>query len=63
MPKGHCPECDADIPFNGAVKTGLEVTCRNCGAFLKVISVSPIEMDWADTDWDDDWDDDDDDDF
>lgn len=68
MPKGYCPECDAEIRFDGSPRKGHEVTCHKCGAFLKVSSESPIELDWADEDLDDeDWedfdDDDEDDDF
>lgn len=62
MAKAHCPECDSEIKFNSSPRKGYEVTCRSCGADLKVVGESPIELDWADEDdWDDDWDDDDDD--
>jgi lysine biosynthesis protein LysW len=64
MTKGFCPECDSSINFGSNLRKGLLVTCPNCGAYLKVISESPIELDWADDDWDDydedeDFDDDD----
>ncbi len=59
MAKAHCPECDNEIKFNGPPRKGYEVTCPSCGAFLKVVGESPIELDWADDDWDDDWDEDD----
>jgi uncharacterized paraquat-inducible protein A len=57
MPTGHCPECDGAINLGSSLRKGLQVTCPKCGAFLKVISESPIELDWADDDWDDDDDD------
>lgn len=61
--KAFCPECDTEISLNGPPRIGHEVTCHNCGAFLKVSGLSPIELDWAGDDWDDeDWEDYDDDD-
>jgi lysine biosynthesis protein LysW len=61
MANGFCPECDSEIKFKEAPRKGFEVSCRSCGANLKVIGESPIELDWADEDLDDDWDDDEDD--
>jgi lysine biosynthesis protein LysW len=54
MTTGHCPECDGAINLGSKLRKGLLVTCSKCGAYLKVISESPIELDWADDDWDDD---------
>lgn len=64
MSKGYCPECDGSIKLGSSLRKGLLVTCPGCGAFLRVISESPIELDWADDDLeeeelDDDFDDDD----
>jgi lysine biosynthesis protein LysW len=53
MTKGYCPECDADIRFDVAPRVGDLVTCPSCGASLKVVGESPIELDWADDTWDD----------
>ena len=58
MTAGYCPECDSTLPIGRAVE-GLRVTCPQCGAYLEVISVSPLEFDWADDDEDDDIDEDD----
>lgn len=60
MPTGYCPECDTDIKFNSSPRKGQEVSCPGCGAYLKVASESPIELDWADDGWED-FDEDDDD--
>jgi lysine biosynthesis protein LysW len=42
-----CPECDAEIPFNTAPKLRQQVRCEKCQSFLLVISLSPIQLDWA----------------
>jgi hypothetical protein len=63
MPKGYCPECDADVKFNKIPRIGFEIICPGCGAPLKVIADAPIELDWADEaldDYDDPDDEDDD---
>ncbi len=53
MTKGYCPECDADVRFDVAPQIGSLVTCPSCGASLKVVGESPIELDWAEDIWDD----------
>ena len=53
MPKGFCPECDADVKFKNIPRIGFEIVCPDCGAPLKVISDAPIELDWADESLDD----------
>lgn len=47
MPKGYCIECDTPIKLGNSPTKGQQVTCVKCGAFLEVVSVSPIELDWA----------------
>ena len=55
-----CPECDSPIDVDEFdVDIGDELTCSECGSFLRVSSDSPLEFELAD---DDDVDDDDDDD-
>ena len=40
-----CPECDAEIDVDeGDVDEGDSLSCDECGAGLKVISVSPLEL-------------------
>ena len=52
MEMGFCPECDADISVGSKPSIGQQITCASCGAFLRIISLSPIEIDWADDDFD-----------
>ncbi|GIV77857.1 hypothetical protein FKZ61_001635 [Litorilinea aerophila] len=68
MATARCIECDEEIELGTRVRLGLQVTCENCGAELEVVSVNPLELDWAyeeDEEWDEDEDEeyDDDDDF
>lgn len=54
-----CPECDSPIDVDEFdVDIGDELTCSECGSFLRVASDSPLEFELADDDIDDDEDDD-----
>ena len=59
----YCPECDGRITLNPHAALGQKITCPHCDADLEVISLEPLELDWAyDWSWDEeeDYDDDDD---
>ena len=58
----YCPDCDTRITLNPHVRLGQRFRCYECDAELEVISVDPLEVDWADI-WDDDDQDQDDDDW
>lgn len=46
-----CPECDSPIDVDEAdVDIGDELTCSECGSFLRVASDSPLEFELADED-------------
>jgi alpha-aminoadipate/glutamate carrier protein LysW len=69
MPIAVCPGCDEDIHIPGRPTLGQLVTCEHCGSQFEVISVQPLELDWAfdeleddedSDDWDDEEDEDDD---
>jgi lysine biosynthesis protein LysW len=47
MVVGSCPECDADINFRVEPREGQKITCPNCDAYLVVIGLHPIELDWV----------------
>jgi lysine biosynthesis protein LysW len=59
MAIANCIECDEEIEISGRPRLGQKVTCTNCGAELEVASINPLELDWAEEDYDDDWEDDD----
>jgi lysine biosynthesis protein LysW len=43
---GHCPECDSRVNVGENPHEGQKVTCQNCWAYLHIIGLSPIELDW-----------------
>lgn len=46
-----CPECDSPIDVDESdVDIGDELTCTECGSFLRVASDSPLEFELADED-------------
>jgi lysine biosynthesis protein LysW len=49
----RCPECDSTIVFSTKMKLGKSIECPECGVMLEVISLSPLELDYAlgDDDW------------
>lgn len=54
-----CPECDATLDLEPEdVDIEDRLSCDDCGASLKVISTSPLEVELDDDDDDDDFDDD-----
>lgn len=49
-----CPECDSPIDVDERdVDIGDELTCSECGSFLRVAHDSPLEFELADEDEDD----------
>jgi len=56
-----CPECDATLDIEPEdVELDDRLSCDDCGASLKISSMSPLEVELDDEDEDDDLDDDDD---
>ncbi len=53
MAGGYCPDCGIKIALGRDPKKGQKVTCPKCSAYLEVILISPIELDWAYDDEDD----------
>lgn len=46
-----CPECDSPIDVDEFdVDIGDELTCSECGSFLRVANDSPLEFELADED-------------
>lgn len=57
MPYTTCPSCDKEMPISGRPKMGDTVTCGSCGSEFEVVNTNPLELDWAEKEYDDeDWD-------
>ena len=64
MGSAYCPDCDGRIVLNPHANLGQKLTCPHCDAELEVISLNPLELDWAyDWIWDEDEEDEDEDDW
>jgi DNA-directed RNA polymerase subunit M/transcription elongation factor TFIIS len=51
----NCPECDSEIDLDEMdVDIDDELSCSKCGALIRVVNDSPIELELADADDDDD---------
>jgi alpha-aminoadipate carrier protein LysW len=60
-PSALCPECEARITVNPHPRLGQTLVCHECDADLEIISIEPLEFDWA-YDWSDgEWDEEEDD--
>jgi len=58
-----CPDCEEVIQLGTKPYQGQKITCPNCWAYLEIISLTPLELDWDTSQFEDEEDDDDDDDF
>ena len=50
-----CPDCEMQVKFSLTPKLGEKLACPHCEAFLEVVGLKPIELDWDMGDYDDDW--------
>jgi alpha-aminoadipate carrier protein LysW len=55
MPRGTCPECDAEVQVDEDMDKGDVVECDDCGTMLEVVGLDPIELDVATEEEEDDW--------
>lgn len=50
-----CPDCEWEIDLGLTPEVDQRVTCPNCWAYLRVISLEPLELNWdIEEDWNDD---------
>ncbi|MEW5986801.1 MAG: hypothetical protein AB1791_09220 [Chloroflexota bacterium] len=42
-----CPDCEHPIDLTSHPKKGQLMVCPNCHTELEVISLNPVELDWA----------------
>jgi alpha-aminoadipate carrier protein LysW len=58
MPRGTCPECEADVQVDEDTDKGDIVECSDCGVMLEVVGLDPIELDLSveeEEEEEDDW--------
>ena len=55
MPRGTCPECDADVQVDEDTDKGDVVECDDCGTTLEVVGLDPIELDVSAQEEEEDW--------
>lgn len=51
MATAVCPECGSNVNVRGIPERGQRLRCRECGTELRVIGLEPLELNWADEDW------------
>ncbi len=67
MVTAFCLDCNHPLSLGSRPTVGQIITCSNCGTQLEVISLDPLELDWAylepavdyeqwDWDWEEGWD-------
>ena len=50
MSQGICPKCGSGILFDHPPAPEERVKCHGCGDILKVVTLSPLGLEWA---WED----------
>jgi alpha-aminoadipate carrier protein LysW len=55
MPRGTCPECDAEVQVDEDTDKGDVVECSDCATQLEVVGLDPIELDVATEEEEEDW--------
>lgn len=56
MPRGTCPECEAEVQVDEDTDKGDVVECDDCGTALEVVGLDPIELDVAEVEEEEEWD-------
>lgn len=47
MAKATCPGCEGGIRLERRLRMGQRFLCPHCCTVIEVISVAPLELDWA----------------
>jgi len=56
MATAFCPECGAKIVLDAKkLKLGQRIDCPECGTPLEVISLHPLDLDYASESWGGGW--------
>lgn len=49
-----CPDCEEEIQLEADIELGEKITCPECWADLKVVSLNPVRLAW-DLEDEEDW--------
>jgi alpha-aminoadipate carrier protein LysW len=55
MPRGTCPDCEAEVQVDEDTDKGDVIECGDCGTSLEVVGLDPIELDIAVEEEEEDW--------
>lgn len=50
-----CPDCGRTINLGTQPQEGKRATCLKCGAYLEIISLEPLEVNWATSESEEGW--------
>ena len=42
----ECIDCGVKSTLKGRIELGQEVACPECGTWMEVVSLDPVEVDW-----------------
>lgn len=42
-----CPGCGRPVNLGSRPRVGQRLACPNCGDYLEIINMEPLELDWA----------------
>jgi lysine biosynthesis protein LysW len=59
MLRAECPECGETVELRENARVGDRVVCVECNTELEILSLYPLELDYAlDEDWEEEWEED-----
>jgi uncharacterized paraquat-inducible protein A len=42
----ECLDCGVKFTLKGRIEIGQEITCPECGTWMEVVSLEPVQVDW-----------------
>jgi DNA-directed RNA polymerase subunit RPC12/RpoP len=42
----ECMDCGVRFPIKGRIALGQEIACPECGTWMEVVSLDPVQVDW-----------------
>ena len=49
-----CPDCGEEIDLGSQFEVGLKVTCPECWAYLEIVNLEPLVLNWDTPELEDD---------